>query len=142
MTTSKRTTSGNTPEDDRLLTPAEVGMLFRVDPRTVLRWHKAGVLGSVRTLGGQRRYREGEVAALLAADGVPGEPYDQARWLLACGHHVSGRADAHEGTGMLYCAHCPGDSAVAERTAWILPIPEEHRLRVTPRGKAEPEHDG
>jgi excisionase family DNA binding protein len=48
-----------------LLTPQEVATLFRVDPKTVTRWAKAGKLTSIRTLGGHRRYRESEVRALL-----------------------------------------------------------------------------
>ncbi len=55
--------------NDTLLTPAEVANLFRVDPKTVTRWAKAGKLSSVRTLGGHRRYRESEVRGLLG--GVP-----------------------------------------------------------------------
>jgi len=39
--------------------------LFRVDPKTVTRWAKAGKLTSIRTLGGHRRYKESEVKALL-----------------------------------------------------------------------------
>ncbi len=54
------------PEDtERLLTPAEVAALFRVDPKTVTRWAKAGKLSAIRTLGGHRRFRESEVRALL-----------------------------------------------------------------------------
>jgi excisionase family DNA binding protein len=56
-------------ETDALLTPAEVAALFRVDPKTVTRWAKAGKLTSIRTLGGHRRYHEAEVHALLA--GLP-----------------------------------------------------------------------
>ena len=58
-------------ESEVLLTPAEVASLFRVDPKTVTRWAKAGKLSSIRTLGGHRRYKEYEVRALLgaAADG-------------------------------------------------------------------------
>ena len=48
-----------------LLTPGEVAALFRVDPKTVTRWAKAGKLTSIRTLGGHRRYRESEVRSLL-----------------------------------------------------------------------------
>ena len=55
--------------NERLLTPGEVAALFRVDPKTVTRWAKAGKLTSIRTLGGHRRYRENEVRALLA--GIP-----------------------------------------------------------------------
>ena len=57
------------PYIEPLLTPAEVARMFRVDPKTVNRWAKAGKLNSIRTLGGHRRYRESEVRALLS--GVP-----------------------------------------------------------------------
>lgn len=60
-------------ESQRLLTPAEVAVLFRVDPKTVTRWAQAGKLSSIRTLGGHRRFREAEVRALLAGD-TPAEP--------------------------------------------------------------------
>lgn len=56
-------------ETDPLLTPAEVASLFRVDPKTVTRWARAGKLSAVRTLGGHRRYRESEIRMLLT--GVP-----------------------------------------------------------------------
>lgn len=52
-----------------LLTPSEVASMFRVDPKTVTRWAKAGKLSAIRTLGGHRRYSEEEVRGLLA--GVP-----------------------------------------------------------------------
>jgi excisionase family DNA binding protein len=52
-------------DQEVLLTPAEVATLFRVDPKTVTRWAKAGKLTSIRTLGGHRRYKESEVKALL-----------------------------------------------------------------------------
>lgn len=57
----------STPIDDgKLLTPSEVAALFRVDPKTVTRWAQAGKIGSIRTLGGHRRFREAEVRALLS----------------------------------------------------------------------------
>lgn len=46
---------------ERLLTPAEVARLFRVDPKTVTRWAKAGKITAIRTIGGHRRYREAEI---------------------------------------------------------------------------------
>lgn len=52
-----------------LLTPAEVAVLFRVDPRTVSRWADSGRLVSVRTPGGQRRFREADIDALLRDSG-------------------------------------------------------------------------
>ena len=56
------------PQRDRLLTPGEVATLFRVDPKTVTRWASAGRIGSIRTPGGHRRFRESEVRALLRGD--------------------------------------------------------------------------
>jgi excisionase family DNA binding protein len=53
---------------DRLLTPGEVAAEFRVDPKTVSRWAKAKRIGSVRTAGGHRRFRESEVRAILAGE--------------------------------------------------------------------------
>lgn len=50
---------------ERLLTPGEVATLFRVDPKTVTRWATAGRIGSIRTPGGHRRFRESEVKSLL-----------------------------------------------------------------------------
>ncbi len=73
MTTTPRTSAH---QDEELLTPAEVAALFRVDPKTVTRWAKAGKLSSIRTLGGHRRYRASEVARLRA--GIPGQRADSA----------------------------------------------------------------
>ena len=55
------------PQDnsEKLLTPSEVAAMFRVDPKTVTRWAKAGKLSSIRTLGGHRRYRESEIRELI-----------------------------------------------------------------------------
>lgn len=52
-----------------LLMPQEVADMFRVSAKTVTRWAKAGRFpeGSIiRTLGGDRRYKESAVRALLA----------------------------------------------------------------------------
>jgi excisionase family DNA binding protein len=53
------------PPDERLLTPAEVADMFRVCPKTVGRWARAGNLPATRTPGGHRRYREADVRAIL-----------------------------------------------------------------------------
>ncbi len=50
---------------ENLLTPAEVAAIFRVDPKTVAGWAKAGKLTAIKTLGGHRRYLESEVMALV-----------------------------------------------------------------------------
>jgi excisionase family DNA binding protein len=60
------------PNQEVLLTPAEVAALFRVDPKTVTRWAKAGKLTAIRTLGGHRRYRQSEVLGLLKANQTSG----------------------------------------------------------------------
>jgi excisionase family DNA binding protein len=56
------------PQPEVLLTPAEVASLFRVDPKTVTRWARAGKLTAIRTLGGHRRYRQSEVQGLLKSN--------------------------------------------------------------------------
>ncbi len=60
------------PNQEVLLTPAEVAALFSVDPKTVTRWAKAGKLTAIRTLGGHRRYRQSEVMGLLKANQTSG----------------------------------------------------------------------
>jgi excisionase family DNA binding protein len=60
------------PNQEVLLTPAEVAALFRVDPKTVTRWAKAGKLTAIRTLGGHRRYRQSEVLGLLKSNQTSG----------------------------------------------------------------------
>jgi excisionase family DNA binding protein len=50
---------------DALLTPAEVAALFRVNPKTVTRWARAGKITAVRTLGGHRRFRATEIRRCL-----------------------------------------------------------------------------
>jgi excisionase family DNA binding protein len=58
--------TAHTSSNERLLTPGEVATLFRVDPKTVTRWASAGRIGSIRTPGGHRRFRESEVRSMLA----------------------------------------------------------------------------
>ncbi len=54
-------------EAEVLLTPSEVARLFRVDPKTVTRWARAGRISSIRTLGGHRRFKKSEVDVLMAS---------------------------------------------------------------------------
>jgi excisionase family DNA binding protein len=58
------------PAADRneLLTPAEVAVLFRVNPKTVTRWARAGKISAIRTLGGHRRFRRAEIESVLRAE--------------------------------------------------------------------------
>ena len=69
LSTPNRTGSSSAPITGQLLTPGEVAVMFRVDPKTVTRWAQAGKLSAVRTLGGHRRFHEAEVRGLLT--GVP-----------------------------------------------------------------------
>jgi excisionase family DNA binding protein len=50
---------------DALLTPSEVAAMFRVNPKTVTRWARAGKLNAIRTLGGHRRFRVSEIRRCL-----------------------------------------------------------------------------
>jgi excisionase family DNA binding protein len=50
---------------EALLTPSEVAALFRVNPKTVTRWARAGKLTAIRTLGGHRRFRASEIRRIL-----------------------------------------------------------------------------
>ena len=52
--------------ENELLTPAEVAEMFRVNPKTVTRWARAGKISSVRTLGGHRRFHADEIRRFLA----------------------------------------------------------------------------
>ncbi|GAB2757421.1 hypothetical protein GCM10027174_36930 [Salinifilum aidingensis] len=66
VTTQATTPQQNQSGQEQLLTPGEVAAMFRVDPKTVTRWATAGRIGSIRTPGGHRRFRESEVRTLLA----------------------------------------------------------------------------
>ena len=61
-------------EDSDLLTPAEVALIFRVDPKTVTRWARAGRLSYKRTPGGHRRYLRSEVENMLSSEKLPHQP--------------------------------------------------------------------
>lgn len=50
---------------DVLLMPAATARLFGITTRTLLNWVRRGKLPAQRTVGGQRRYRESDVRALL-----------------------------------------------------------------------------
>jgi len=59
----------NAPE--ALLTPSEVAAMFRVNPKTVTRWARAGRISYIKTLGGHRRFKASEIQQLLAEAGQP-----------------------------------------------------------------------
>jgi excisionase family DNA binding protein len=53
---------------EKLLTPSEVAELFKVNPKTVTRWARAGKLTAIRTLGGHRRFRAEEIRGLFEGE--------------------------------------------------------------------------
>jgi excisionase family DNA binding protein len=55
-------------DDDRLLTPREVAEVFGVRTTTVARWAREGRLSCTQTPGAHRRYRLGDVLALVNRD--------------------------------------------------------------------------
>jgi excisionase family DNA binding protein len=58
-------TTGGLMAENELLTPSEVAEMFRVNPKTVTRWARAGRISAVRTLGGHRRFRAAEIRRFL-----------------------------------------------------------------------------
>ena len=57
------------PDEEKILTPAEVARLFHVHPATVTQWANDGKLASFRTLGGTRRYYATEIEQRLRDSG-------------------------------------------------------------------------
>lgn len=102
-------------EAEPLLTPAEVAGMFRVDPKTVTRWAKAGKLTSVRTLGGHRRYIAAEVKALL--EGIPGQRPDLP--VSAATAHAAAAAHAAVPTGRVGLAPLPPPPATPGSSAGL-----------------------
>jgi excisionase family DNA binding protein len=50
----------------KLLLPKEAASLFRVDPKTIVRWASEGRIRAIKTpLGGGLRFREDDVQELL-----------------------------------------------------------------------------
>jgi excisionase family DNA binding protein len=62
--------SNDQADAERLLTPAEVAAMFRVNAKTVTRWARSGRLSAIKTMGGHRRYRLSEVRRAVEAIGT------------------------------------------------------------------------
>ena len=52
------------------LTPGQVARLLGVSPKTVYRWATAGRIPCIVTLGGHRRFRVDDIAAVASSMGV------------------------------------------------------------------------
>lgn len=55
----------------RLLRTRDVAEEYDVTPETVMEWARTGKLPSIRTPGGQYRFRSNDVEALLQGDDQP-----------------------------------------------------------------------
>ncbi|CAI7980218.1 HTH_17 domain-containing protein [Frankia sp. Hr75.2] len=53
--------------DHDLLMPGETARRLRTTPSTLARWARTGRIRSVELPGGRRRYRRGDVEAILAS---------------------------------------------------------------------------
>jgi excisionase family DNA binding protein len=51
--------------EHELLTPGEVAVMFRVNPKTVTRWARSGRIAAIRTIGGHRRFRASDIQRFL-----------------------------------------------------------------------------
>src|ERR1700754_5108821 len=102
-----------TSNSERLLTPGEVAALFRVDPKTVTRWASAGRIGSIRTPGGHRRFRESEGREMLA-DPTSEATITRTHWPLFrfAGPHADG-----------------GSAELPSRAEVVVDAPVPHRVR-------------
>lgn len=56
------------------MTPRRAASILGVTPDTVVKWAERGYLTFYKTPGGQRRFREADVRALLAVMNTPAAP--------------------------------------------------------------------
>lgn len=54
--------------ENELMTGKEVAEVFLVDPKTVTRWSDLGLIKSMRTPGGHRRYYRTDIEARVAEE--------------------------------------------------------------------------
>ena len=58
------------PSDGTYLTPGQVARMLGVSPKTVYRWATAGRIPCIVTLGGHRRFRANDIAAVASSMGM------------------------------------------------------------------------
>ena len=66
-------------ETETLLTPAEVAAMFRVDPKTVTRWAKAGKLSAIRLGDGGSLRIPAEALERFLKPAVPGATEEEVQ---------------------------------------------------------------
>ena len=126
--------AGARGNQERLLAPAEVGVLFGVDPRTVTIWANHGLLTPVRTPGGHRRYRDADVAALLTGtDAAHAQPRADP------GHPRAGHRD-RSGGNHATVRRANGGEAEDQVSARPAHIPAKYRRRSGTHRDSDP-HD-
>jgi len=128
-------------EYEKLLTPAECAAIWKVDPKTITRWAKAGKLTAIRTLGGHRRYREAEVLALLrrpseAAEDALAAPV-HTLWPVSAAGGVTAVKGRLRGAGVFTVGNLAGLSAADLRDIGLSPAQlDEVRLALFKKGLA------
>lgn len=70
MPSARISTAESVAPQECLLRPEQVAVRFNVSPRTVTYWAWRGKLPSVRTPGGQYRFRPSDVNALMEAESL------------------------------------------------------------------------
>lgn len=58
-------------DSKELMTPSEVAAILRVDAKTVTRWAERGLLRSIKTPGGHKRFYRTDIDAIV--NGETGE---------------------------------------------------------------------
>ena len=83
--------------------------MFRVNPKTVTRWARAGKISAIRTLGGHRRFRACEIRRFLEQvdEGAESLPRPQ----LASDRHDASPADGPGRSSLLAVAGAGVDPA-------------------------------
>lgn len=59
------------PDKGRLLLPYEAAAILRLDPKTLGRWSRDGLLPAIRLPSGHRRFWEADVQAVLSTYAEP-----------------------------------------------------------------------
>lgn len=100
----------------RLLSPGDAAELLGITSDTLRRWERNGLIESERTPGGQRRYREGDIRAMLTGEPTTLPRHDLTR-AAAVGHIADDRTQgqsAHSPTQMP-----PWEQRVSEERAQL-----------------------
>ena len=114
---------------EHLLTPAEVGALVFVHPKTVSRWASAGKIPSTRTPGGHRRFRHSDVEALLPKGQAQDSDVGRATVDQAVAEAVAIALDAQAAAAEAVLDTAASVVAAARTVAWAAAKARRTRAR-------------